>query len=121
VIFFRAHSALAARGFSLAGKHRALAVLIHIWRWVRFGTFECFKNAAELADGAELDTADLSRTLKDLELVCAIGRKKRGRIKIIVVTPEGLYCGKLDRHDLVLGLYLLGVKNADSIVPPSAG
>ena len=60
----------------------------------------------------------MSRTLKDLEVIGAIKRVKRRRVKIITVTPEGLYCGQIDRHDLVVGLYLMEVAHADSIVPP---
>jgi hypothetical protein len=112
---------LASTGFSHARKQRALAVLIYVWRWVRFGTYECYKNAAELADLAELHPAHMSRTLKDLEDIGAIKQTRRGRVKIIVVTPEGLYCGAWERRDLVQGLYLLEVVHADSIVPSSVG
>jgi hypothetical protein len=114
-------SGLDGTGFSLARKQRDLAMLIRVWRWIRFGTYECFKNAAELAAEAGLDPAHMSETLKDLESIGAIRRVKRGRVKIIVVTPEGLYCGMLNRHDLIRGLYLMEVEHADSIVPPSVG
>ena len=56
------------------------------------------KTAAELADLLGVQPASMTRTLQLLESVGAITRIKRGRTKVITVTPEGAYRGDINRH-----------------------
>jgi DNA-binding MarR family transcriptional regulator len=52
-----------------------------------------------------VDKADMARTLATLERVGAINRVKKGRTKIIAVTPEGAFRGKIDNHAEAVARY----------------
>ncbi|MCB5946109.1 ArsR family transcriptional regulator, partial [Acidocella sp. KAb 2-4] len=63
------------------------------------------KVAADLAEMRGIDKAHMARTLALLERVGAISRVKRGRSKIIAVTPEGAFRGDLSRHGEAVARY----------------
>lgn len=83
----------------------ALAVLAEIKRWMGWQIFTCTKTAAELGDLLGFNKVTMSDTLALLEQIGAIGRIKRGRIKVITVTPEGAFRGKIDNHHEVVERY----------------
>ena len=89
---------LKATGAPASERRTALAALGLIIRWVGWQTYECQKSAADLADLLDMHKAGMTRTLNLLEKVGAIARVKRGRTKVITVTPEGAYRGDINRH-----------------------
>ena len=89
---------LMAADITNAERFAARAVLHEIVRWLGWQTYACEKTAAELADLLGMDAGDMARTLKLLEGLGAIERVKRGRTKVITVTPEGAYRGDITRH-----------------------
>jgi len=92
-----------------AARDRALSTLWQITRYLGWQTYECTKTAAELADVLGYDKALMARTLKLLEEVGAIQRVKRGRSKIITVTPEGAFRGDINKHGEAVEKYKLEV------------
>jgi hypothetical protein len=103
------HDAIRARLLatkaSPAERALALAVLQEIKRWMGWQVFTCTKTAIELGDLLGFDKTTMSDTLALLEQIGAIGRVKRGRIKVITVTPEGAFRGKIDNHAEVVEQY----------------
>jgi hypothetical protein len=89
---------LMAAPITAAERAAARSVLLEIVRWLGWQSFECQKTAAELAELLAIDSGYMTRTLRLLENVGAIARVKRGRTKIITVTPEGAYRGDINRH-----------------------
>ena len=65
----------------------------------------CTKTAAELGELLGIDKGNMARTLALLEQIGAISRVKRGRTKVITVTPEGAFRGRIDNHAEVVELY----------------
>jgi predicted MarR family transcription regulator len=116
---------LLAANVTQAERLAARAVLHEIVRWLGWQTYACEKTAAELAELLGIDAAVMTRTLKLLESVGAIARVKRGRTKIITVTPEGAYRGDINRHAEAVDRYRADVvplrqaKQADE-TPPAA-
>ena len=55
------------------------------------------------------DKGDMARALDLLEQVGAIHRVKRGRVKIITVTPEGAFRGNVNNHAQAVERYKLDV------------
>ena len=96
---------LLAAKVTQAERFAARAVLHEIVRWVGWQTYACEKTAAELADLLSMDAGDMTRTLQLLERVGAIARVKRGRTKVITVTPEGAYRGDITRHAAAVDRY----------------
>lgn len=94
---------------SIAMRDRALATLMRITRHLAWQSFECTKSAAELCDMMGYEKAAMARTLQLLEDVGAIRRVKRGRTKIITVTPEGAFRGNINEHAKVVEKYRLEV------------
>lgn len=88
-----------------AERATALAVLGEIKRWMGWQVFTCTKTAAELGDLLGFNKVTMSDTLALLEQIGAIGRVKRGRIKVITITPEGAFRGKIDSHPEVVEHY----------------
>lgn len=88
-----------------AERMAALGVLMEIKRWMGWQVFTCTKTAAELGELLGIDKGDMARTLALLEQIGAICRVKRGRIKVITVTPEGAFRGKIDNHAEVVERY----------------
>jgi hypothetical protein len=89
---------LKTSGVSGVQQRTALATLGVITRYLGWQTYECTKTAAELADMLTMDAAHVTRTLQLLERVGAISRIKRGRTRVIAITPEGVYRGDMNRH-----------------------
>ncbi len=76
----------------------AQAVLWQITRNLGWQSYECTKTAADLCEVMRTDKGDMARALDLLEQVGAIRRVKRGRVKIITVTPEGAFRGNVHNH-----------------------
>lgn len=87
----------------------ALAILWQITRYLRWQSYECEKTAADLCEMTRTHKADMARALDLLEQVGAIRRVKRGRTKIITVTPEGAYRGDINQHAAAVQKYKLEV------------
>ena len=96
-------------GQSLAKQHQALAVLWQITRYLGWQSYECTKTAADLCEISQIQPSHMADTLKLLEEVGAIKRIKRGRTKIITVTPEGAFRGKVSTHAQTVERYKLDV------------
>ncbi|MDD2861561.1 MAG: ArsR family transcriptional regulator [Acidiphilium sp.] len=89
---------LMATKVSVGERNAALALLLLITRHLGWQDYTCTKTAADLAEMQGVDKAPMARTLALLEQVGAISRVKRGRTKIITVTPEGAFRGDVNRH-----------------------
>jgi DNA-binding transcriptional ArsR family regulator len=89
---------LLASGATPAERTTAQAVLSEVLRWLGWQTYECTRSASDIAQQTGLDPAIVSTALALLESVGAITRVKRGRTKIITVTPEGAYRGDITHH-----------------------
>ncbi len=96
-------------GQTLAKQHQALAVLWQITRHLGWQTYECTKTAADLCDLTGITPNNMSPILDLLEQVGAIRRVKRGRVKIITVTPEGAFRGNVNTHAQAVERYKLDV------------
>ncbi|MDO5643163.1 MAG: hypothetical protein Q4G26_12370 [Paracoccus sp. (in: a-proteobacteria)] len=94
---------------TVAMRDRALATLWQITRNLAWQSYECSKTAADLIDVLGYDKGDMARTLQLLEDVGAIRRVKRGRTKIITVTPEGAFRGNINEHARAVEKYRLEV------------
>lgn len=92
-----------------AQAYHAQAVLWQITRNLGWQSYECTKTAADLCDIMHTDKAQMARALDLLEQVGAIQRVKRGRVKIITVTPEGAFRGNVNNHAQVVERYKLDV------------
>ena len=89
---------LIASGATPAERGVAQIVLAEVLRWLGWQTYECTRSASDIAQQAGLGTKAVSDALALLERVGAITRVKRGRTKIITVTPEGAYRGDINHH-----------------------
>ena len=96
-------------GQSLAKQHQALAVLWQITRYLGWQSYECTKTAADLSDITGITPNHMSPILKLLEEIGAIQRVKRGRVKVITVTPEGAFRGNIHNHAQAVERYKLDV------------
>jgi hypothetical protein len=83
-------------GATIAARNAAVAALTFIARHLEFQTYTCSKNATELAALMGIKPQGMKETLKLLEKIGAITRIKRGRQKVITITPEGAFRGSLD-------------------------
>lgn len=92
-----------------AKRNEALAVLWHIVRNLGWQSYECTKTAAELCEVMDMKAPNMAETLKLLEDVGAIRRVKRGRTKIIAITPEGAFRGNVNNHGQAVERYRLDV------------
>ena len=81
-----------------AERNAALATLLLIVRHLGWQSYTCGKTAADLAEMQGVLKSQMAETLALLEKVGAISRVKRGRTKIITVTPEGAFRGDVNRH-----------------------
>lgn len=84
-------------------------ILWTICRHLVWGRYECEKTAAQLCEITRTDKANMARALNLLEEVGAIRRVKRGRVKVITVTPEGAYRGNINEHGKAVERYKLDV------------
>ena len=96
-------------GETLARQHQALAVLWQIVRNLGWQNYECTKTASDLCVITGIGANHMSDNLKLLENVGAIQRVKRGRVKIITVTPEGAFRGNVNTHAQAVEKYKLDV------------
>ena len=96
-------------GQTLAKQHQALAVLWQITRHLGWQNYECTKTAADLCDLTGITPNNMSPILDLLEQVGAIHRVKRGRVKIITVTPEGAFRGNVHNHAKAVEKFKLDV------------
>ena len=92
-----------------AKRNEAIAVLWEIVGNLAWQSYECTKTAADLCDDLGMKASDMSTTLKLLEDVGAIHRVKRGRTKIITVTPEGAFRGNVNTHAQTVERFKLDV------------
>lgn len=84
-------------------------ILWSICRHLSWQSYECSKTAADLCEITRTDKAQMARALDLLEQVGAIRRVKRGRTKIITVTPEGAFRGNVNTHAQAVERYRLDV------------
>ena len=85
-------------GRTIAQQQQAKAVLWDIVRHLGWQSYECTKTAADLCDISQIKAPHMADTLKLLEEIGAIKRVKRGRVKVITVTPEGAFRGNINNH-----------------------
>ena len=96
-------------GCTIAQQQQAKAVLWDIVRHLGWQSYECTKTAADLCDITQIKPPNMADTLKLLEEVGAIKRVKRGRVKVITVTPEGAFRGNVNNHAQTVEKYKLDV------------
>ncbi len=84
-------------------------MLWHIGRHLAWQSYECNKSAAELCDITGVVPSQMALTLNVLEEVGAIVRVKKGRTKLITMTPEGAYFGDVRKHAQAVDRYKLEV------------
>lgn len=87
----------------------ALSVLWTICRHLSWQTYTCEKTASQLCEITRTKPSNMSIALNLLEEVGAIRRVKRGRVKVITVTPEGAFRGNINEHGKVVENYKLDV------------
>ncbi len=87
----------------------AMSILWTICRHLGWQSYECTKTAADLCEITRTKAPHMADALKLLEQVGAIQRVKRGRSKIITVTPEGAFRGNINNHAQVVERYKLDV------------
>lgn len=92
-----------------AQAYHAQAVLWQICRHLGWQTYECTKTAADLCEITRTKPPHMAHALKLLEQVGAIHRVKRGRVKVIAVTPEGAFRGKVENHGKTVERFKLDV------------
>lgn len=88
-----------------AERDAALATLLLITRHLAWQNYTCTKIAADLAEMRGVKPQNMKDTLSLLERVGAISRVKRGRSKVITVTPEGAFRGDLTKHGEAVARY----------------
>ena len=107
------HDAVTERLFETAKTRvqatEALGFLSVIIRHLGWQSYECTKTAAELCDLTRTNKAHMARALSLLEEVGAIRRVRRGRVKVITVTPEGAFRGDVHEHAKTVERYRLDV------------
>lgn len=96
---------LKSAGTTPAERDAALATLLLIVRHLSWQTYDCSKTAAELADIRGIAASHMSKTLSLLESVGAVTRVKRGRQKVITITPEGAFRGDVNKHAEAVARY----------------
>lgn len=89
--------------------HQAQAILWEICRNLGWQNYECTKTAAELCDTMRIKAPHMAAALNLLEEVGAIHRVKKGRTKIITVTPEGAFRGNVNNHAKAVERFKLDV------------
>lgn len=87
----------------------ALSILWTICRHLGWQNYECTKTAAQLCEITRTKPSHMSNALNLLEDVGAIRRVKRGRVKVITVTPEGAFRGNVNEHGKTVERYKLDV------------
>ena len=108
---------LRALNLTTAKMGSAVMVLAEICRHLPWEDHVCPRTAADLADILGMNHSDMARSLTLLEEIGAIRRVKRGRTKVITVTPEGAYRGKVDNHAKAVDAYKETMKKAGNVIP----
>jgi len=98
---------------SVSKRATAIMVLSEVCRQLPWEDHVCSKTATELADILKMHRGEMSDSLALLE---AIRRVKRGRTKVITVTPEGAYRGNVNNHPSAVDNYKKTLK-AGNVVP----
>ena len=123
-IAFQYQDAMAERLFNTAPTttkaKEALTILWMICRHLGWQSYECTKTAADLCEITRTDKAHMARALDLLEQVGAIQRVKRGRTKIITVTPEGAFRGNVNNHGQTVERYRLDVIEGGKATKPKS-
>jgi hypothetical protein len=96
---------LMATNATPAERDAALATLLLITRHLEWQSYVCTKIAADLAEMRGVKPQNMKDTLALLERVGAISRIKRGRTKVIAVTPEGAFRGDISKHGEAIARY----------------
>jgi DNA-binding MarR family transcriptional regulator len=84
-------------------------ILWIICRHLAWQSYECTKTAADLCEITHTKPPNMASALKLLEEIGAIRRVKRGRNKVITVTPEGAFRGNVHTHAQAVERYRLDV------------
>ena len=100
-----------------AQRTQAMAVLQEIMRWVPWEDQVCSKTATEIADSLDLKRQNVAVSVQLLESIGAIRRVARGRTKVITVTPEGSFRGRVDQHAAAVDSYKKTLADAGNVVP----
>lgn len=112
-IAFQYQDAVTARLFerakTAAQAKEAMSILWIICRHLGWQSYECTKTAADLCEITHTKPPHMANALKLLEEVGAIRRVKRGRAKVITVTPEGAFRGNVNNHGAAVERYKLDV------------
>ena len=87
----------------------AMSILWTICRNLGWQSYECTKTAADLCEITRTKPPHMADALELLEQVGAIHRVKRGRVKIITVTPEGAFRGNVHNHAKTVEKFRLDV------------
>lgn len=87
----------------------AMSILWTICRHLGWQSYECTKTASDLCEITRTKPSQMSKSLDLLESVGAISRIKRGRVKVITVTPEGAFRGNINNHGKAVERYKLDV------------
>ncbi len=88
-----------------AERHAAIDTLFLIIRHLEWQGYTCTKIAADLAELQGTNKQEMAKSISLLESVGAISRVKRGRTKVIAVTPEGAFRGDISRHGEAVARY----------------
>ena len=112
---------LNALDLSVAKRGVAMMVLAEICRHLPWEDHTCTKTASELAELLKIVPPDMSDFLSILEKIGAIHRVKRGRTKVITVTPEGAFRGRVDHHAEAVASYKKTLTDAGNVVPLRGG
>ena len=96
---------LKAAGVSGSERRAALAMLAVIVRHLGWQTYECTKTAVELGEMLDMAPPNVAPVMTLLERIGGITRVKRGRTKVITITPEGAYRGDIARHAETMDRY----------------
>jgi hypothetical protein len=92
-------------GATPAERGIAFNVMAMVIRHLVFAGYACDKTAAELCEITGINKNSMAEALALLERVGAIHRVKRGRTKIITVTPEGAFRGSIEDHPAAVVRY----------------
>ena len=108
---------LSALNLTVAKRGTAVMVLAEICRHLPWEGHECSKTAADLSTILKMTRHDMSDILFTLEQIGAIHRVPRGRTKVITVTPEGAFRGRVDQHAATVDSYKKTLAEAGNVVP----
>ena len=108
---------LNAQPLSVSRRATAIMVLSEICRHLPWESHVCPKTAADLSDILKMHRGELSECLTLLEQIGAILRVKHGRTKVITVTPEGAFRGRVDQHATAVDSYKKTLAEAGNVVP----